>query len=107
LGNFAGRSGRVAESLFFFFLANVLLVVAIARYDSSSRLAPHPATAAKLPNLFLRGAIAPLPVARKETVAAYCNFVRFRYARLVRLKAACFANGPDTEPKMAAGHSLP
>jgi hypothetical protein len=24
--------------------------------DSSSRLAPHPATAAKLPNLFLRGA---------------------------------------------------
>jgi hypothetical protein len=33
-----------------------LLVVAIARYDSSSRLAPHPATAAKLPNLFLRGA---------------------------------------------------
>jgi hypothetical protein len=56
LGNFAGRSGRVAESLFFFFLANVLLVVAIARYDSSSRLAPHPATAAKLPNLSLRGA---------------------------------------------------
>ncbi|MEN3364179.1 MAG: hypothetical protein V7606_1453, partial [Burkholderiales bacterium] len=47
----------VAESLFFFFLANVLLVVAIARYDSSSRLAPHPATAAKLPNLSLRGAL--------------------------------------------------
>ncbi|MDB5772106.1 MAG: hypothetical protein JWM42_2480, partial [Burkholderia sp.] len=43
--------------LFFFFLANVLLVVAIARYGSSSRLAPHPATAAKLPNLFLRGAL--------------------------------------------------
>jgi hypothetical protein len=34
-----------------------LLVVAIARYDSSSRLAPHPATAAKLPNLSLRGAL--------------------------------------------------
>jgi hypothetical protein len=33
-----------------------LLVVAIARYGSSSRLAPHPATAAKLPNLSLRGA---------------------------------------------------
>ncbi|MEN3364942.1 MAG: hypothetical protein V7606_2216, partial [Burkholderiales bacterium] len=39
------------------FLANVLLVVAIARYGSSSRLAPHPATAAKLPNLSLRGAL--------------------------------------------------
>jgi hypothetical protein len=37
-----------------------LLVVAIARYDSSSRLAPHPATAAKLPNLSLRGALAPI-----------------------------------------------
>jgi hypothetical protein len=47
LGNFAGRSGRVAA---------LLVVVAIARYDSSSRLAPHPATAAKLPNLSLRGA---------------------------------------------------
>jgi transcriptional regulator with XRE-family HTH domain len=35
-----------------------LLVVAIARYDSSSRLAPHPATTAKLPNLSLRGAYA-------------------------------------------------
>jgi Cd(II)/Pb(II)-responsive transcriptional regulator len=46
LVNFAGRSGRVAA----------LLVVAIARYGSSSRLAPHPATAAKLPNLSLRGA---------------------------------------------------
>ncbi|MEN3363150.1 MAG: hypothetical protein V7606_424, partial [Burkholderiales bacterium] len=46
----------VAESLLFFFPANVLLVVAIARYNSSSRLAPQPATAAKLPNLFLRGA---------------------------------------------------
>ncbi|MEN3362887.1 MAG: hypothetical protein V7606_161 [Burkholderiales bacterium] len=46
LVNFAGRSGRVAP----------LLVVAIARYGSSSRLAPHPATAAKLPNLSLRGA---------------------------------------------------
>jgi hypothetical protein len=33
-----------------------LLVVATARYDSSSRLAPHLATAAKLPNLSLRGA---------------------------------------------------
>jgi hypothetical protein len=38
LVNFAGRSGRVAESLFFFFLANVLLVVAIARYGSSHAL---------------------------------------------------------------------
>jgi hypothetical protein len=46
LVNFAGRSGRVAA----------LLVVVIARYGSSLRLAPHPATAAKLPNLFLRGA---------------------------------------------------
>jgi hypothetical protein len=33
-----------------------LLVVAIARYHPFSRLAPHPATTAKLPNLSLRGA---------------------------------------------------
>ncbi|MEN3364027.1 MAG: hypothetical protein V7606_1301 [Burkholderiales bacterium] len=46
LHNFAGRSGRAAA----------LLVVAIARYDSSSRLASHPATSAKLHKLFLRGA---------------------------------------------------
>ncbi|MEN3366518.1 MAG: hypothetical protein V7606_3792 [Burkholderiales bacterium] len=46
LVNFAGRSGRVAA----------LLVVAIARYGSASRLAPHPATAAKLPKLSLRDA---------------------------------------------------
>jgi hypothetical protein len=37
-------------------LANVLLVIAIARYDSSSRLASHPATSAKLHKLLLRGA---------------------------------------------------
>jgi len=34
-----------------------LLVVAIARYDSSSRLASPPATTAKLHKLFLRGAL--------------------------------------------------
>ena len=44
--NFACRSGCAAA----------LLVVAIARYDSSSRLASPPATTAKLHKLFLRGA---------------------------------------------------
>ena len=47
LHNFACRSGRAAA----------LLVVAIARYDSSSRLASPPATTAKLHKLFLRGAL--------------------------------------------------
>jgi hypothetical protein len=59
LGNFAGRSGRVAA----------LLVVAIARYDSSSRLAPHPATAAKLPNLSLRGALGSIVIDKDDDCA--------------------------------------
>jgi photosystem II stability/assembly factor-like uncharacterized protein len=46
-----------------------LLVVAIARYDSSSRLAPHPVTAAKLPNLSLRGALARNANGKKGTAS--------------------------------------
>jgi hypothetical protein len=45
--HFAGRSGRAA----------VLLIVAIARYDSSSRLAVHPATFVKRSIIFLRYAL--------------------------------------------------
>ncbi|MEN3296455.1 MAG: hypothetical protein V7642_5708 [Burkholderiales bacterium] len=64
-----------------------LLVVAIARYDSSSRLAPHPATAAKLPNLSLRGALSTVVLANAGTHTYTANGEGFFKARTMMLSS--------------------